>query len=265
MNITQMGKETCEMPLSGKVAVITGVTSPLGQAIALRLAAEGAAVAVTGHTPTKLEKVVGALQQARATFLAETLDLSVPENVEAFFARVAERLGSTDILVNGTAWRVRASFLETTSADWRKTFAGCVDSYFYCSLAAARQMVPKKWGRIVNIGSIVAEVYNAPFAAYTAAKGAVHSLTKAMACDLAPHGITVNVMAPGVVESPYVRANVTADALAKRLERIPMGKLAAPEDCAAAVAKLVAPDMSYITGQFLFVDGGFLSAGVIAR
>jgi NAD(P)-dependent dehydrogenase (short-subunit alcohol dehydrogenase family) len=189
----------------------------------------------------------------------------VPETVEAFFGRVAERLGPTDILVNGTAWRIRATFLETTYADWRNTFAGCVDSYFYCSLAAARQMVPRKWGRIVNIGSIVAEAYNVPFAAYTAAKGAVRSLTKAMACDLAPHGITVNVMAPGVIDSFYTRTNVSPQAIAKRLERIPMGRLGTPEDCAAAVAKLVAPDMGYITGQFLYVDGGFLSAGVITR
>ena len=253
------------MTLSGKVAVITGVTSPLGQAIALRLAAEGAAVAVTGRTPAKLGKVVQALEAAKAVHLAEALDLTEPQIVERFFNRVAERLGPTDILVNGTAWRVRASFLETTCADWRKTFAGCVDSYFYCSLAAAKQMVPRKWGRIVNIGSIAGEVLMAPFTAYTVAKGAVHSLTRAMACDLAPYGITVNAMAPGVIESPYTRTNVSPEALAKRLERIPMGRLGTPEDCAAAVAKLVAPDMDYITGQLFFVDGGFLSAGVISR
>jgi glucose 1-dehydrogenase len=105
----------------------------------------------------------------------------------------------------------------------------------------------------------------APFAAYTAAKGAVHALAKAMACDLAPYGITVNVMAPGVVESPYVRANLTPEAIGKRLERIPMGRLARVEDCAAAAAHLASPDMDYVTGQVLYVDGGFLSAGVIAR
>jgi NAD(P)-dependent dehydrogenase (short-subunit alcohol dehydrogenase family) len=253
------------MTLSGKVGVVTGATSPIGQAIALRLAAEGAAVAVTGHTPAKVEQVREALARAQARFMAEALDLTVPETVEAFFARVAERLGSVDILVNGTAWRVRATFLETTYADWRKTFAGCVDSYFYCGLAAARQMVPRKWGRIVNIGSIAGEALMAPFTAYTAAKGAVHALTKAMACDLAPHGITVNVMAPGVIESPYTLTNVSPTALEKRLERIPMGRLGKPDDCAAAVAKLVGPDMGYVTGQIFFVDGGFLSAGVIAR
>ena len=120
------------MTLAGKVAVVTGVTSPLGEAIALRLAAEGAAVAVTGHTPAKVEKVAGALERGKARFMAEALDLTVPETVEAFFGRVAERLGPTDILVNGTAWRIRATFLETTYADWRNTFAGCVDSYFAC-------------------------------------------------------------------------------------------------------------------------------------
>jgi NAD(P)-dependent dehydrogenase (short-subunit alcohol dehydrogenase family) len=253
------------MTLEGKTAVVTGVTSDIGRAIALRLAAEGAAVAVTGNTPAKVARVAKDLEGARARFFAEPLDLATPETVEQYFARVAERFGPTDILVNGTAWRVRSSFLETTYADWRKTFAGCVDSYFYCSLAAARQMVPRKWGRIIHVGSIAGAVMMAPFAAYTAAKGAVHALAKAMAIDLAPHGITVNVMAPGIVESQYLRANVTPAAIAKRLERIPMGRLASPEDCAAAVVHLVSPDMNYVTGQILYVDGGFLSAGVIAR
>lgn len=253
------------MRLAGKVAVITGVTSPIGQAIALRLAAEGAAVAVTGHTPAKLEAVVQALQAAQARCFAEALDLSVPETVERFFAQVDERLGHTDILVNGTAWRARQSFLETTYADWRKTFAGCVDSYFYCSLAAARRMVPRKWGRIIHIGSIAASVMMVPFTAYTSAKAAVHGLATAMAVDLAPHGITVNVVAPGVVESRYVRENLRPEQIQKRLDRIPAGKLASPEDCAAAVAHLASPDMGYVTGQVVHVDGGFLSAGVIAR
>lgn len=253
------------MKLAGKVAVVTGVTSEIGKAIALRLAAEGVAVAVTGNTPAKVERVAKDLESAGARFFAEALDLTAPETVEQFFARVAERFGPTDILVNGAAWRVRSSFLETTYADWRRTFAGCVDSYFYCSLAAARQMAPRRWGRIIHIGSIAGAVLMAPFAAYTAAKGAVHALAKAMACDLAPYGITVNVVAPGVVETQYLRTNVTDAQIAKRLERIPMGRLASPEDCAAAVAYLVAPDMGYVTGQILYVDGGFLSAGVIAR
>jgi 3-oxoacyl-[acyl-carrier protein] reductase len=251
--------------LSGRVAVVTGVTSPIGQAIALRLAAEGAAVAVTGHTPAKLEIVAQALTSAKARHLAEALDLSVPETVEPFFSRVDERLGPTDILVNGTAWRARQSFLETTHADWRKTFAGCVDSYFYCSLAAARRMVPRKWGRIIHIGSIAASVMMVPFTAYTAAKAAVHGLATAMAVDLASHGITVNVVAPGVVESRYVRENLTPEQIQKRLDRIPIGRLASPEECAAAVAHLASPDMGYVTGQVVHVDGGFLSAGVIAR
>ncbi|HSD51213.1 MAG TPA: SDR family oxidoreductase [Candidatus Methylomirabilis sp.] len=253
------------MKLAGKVAVVTGVTSEIGKAIALRLSAEGAAVAVTGNTPAKVEKVARVLESAKARFMAEALDLTLPETVEGFFGRVALRLGPTDILVNGAAWRVRASFLETTHSDWRRTFAGCVDTYFYCSLAAAQQMVPRKWGRIIHIGSIAGAVMMAPFAAYTAAKGAVHALAKAMACDLAPYGITVNVMAPGVVETPYVRANVSPEAIGKRLERIPMGRLASVEDCAAAAAHLASPDMDYVTGQILYVDGGFLSAGVIAR
>jgi 3-oxoacyl-[acyl-carrier protein] reductase len=253
------------MKLAGKVAVVTGATSEIGRATALRLAAEGASVAVTGNTPAKVDGVVADLRAAGARFHAAALDLSSPETVERFFAEVADRLGPTDILVNTAAWRVRQPFLETTYGDWRRTFDVCVDSYFYCSLAAARQMVPRKWGRIILYGSIAGTVMMVPFAAYTAAKAAVHGLMKAMAVDLAPHGITVNVVAPGVVETQYLRTNVTEPQISKRLERIPMGRLASPEDCATAVAYLVAPDMGYVTGQILYVDGGFLSAGVIVR
>ena len=253
------------MMLSRKVAVVTGATSEIGQAIAVRLATEGAAVAVTGNTAAKVEATAAVLKEANARFHAATLDLSTPEVAEQFFAEVQAKLGPTDILVNVAAWRVRSSFLETTYADWRKTFGVCVDSYFYCSMAAARQMLPRKWGRIIHTGSIAGSVLMAPFTAYTAAKGAVHALAKAMAVDLMPHGITVNVMAPGVVETAYTRRNVSPAAMEKRLERIPAGRLATPEDCAAAVVHLCSPDMSYVTGQVLYVDGGFLSAGIIAK
>ncbi|MBI4735021.1 MAG: SDR family oxidoreductase [candidate division NC10 bacterium] len=212
------------MHLSGKVAVVTGVTSEIGRATALRLASEGAAVAVTGHTPSKLDAVIADLRKVGAKFHAGALDLSQPQVVDEFFAEVARILGPVDILVNTAAWRVRQPFLETTYADWRRTFEVCVE-----------------------------------------AKGAVHALAKAMAVDLAPHGITVNVVAPGVVETQYVRANLTPAQIQKRLERIPAGRLASPDDCAAAVAHLAAPDMGYLTGQIVYVDGGFLSAGVLAR
>jgi 3-oxoacyl-[acyl-carrier protein] reductase len=253
------------MSLTGKVAVVTGATSEIGRAIALRLAAEGAAVFVTGNTPAKVEGVAADLQKAGAKFRAAALDLTTPEMVNRFFAEVAEKLGPTDILVNAAAWRVHDPFLETTYAGWRRTFEVCVDSYFLCSQAAARQMVPRKWGRIIQIGSIAGSVLMVPFTAYTAAKGAVHAMAKAMAVDLALHGITVNVVAPGVVETRYTRTYLRPEQIQKRLERIAMGRLASPEDCAAAVAHLASPDMGYVTGQILYVDGGFLSAGVIAR
>lgn len=253
------------MRLAGKVAVVTGATSEIGEATALRLAAEGAVVAAVGSTPAKVAALADALRAAGPAHQAHALDLTRPEAVEEFFAGVAATLGPTAILVNAAAWRPRGSFLETDYADWRRTFAVSLDSYFLCSQAAARQMLPHRWGRIVHIGSIAGAVLMVPFTAYTAAKGAVHALAKAMAVDLGPHGITVNVVAPGVVESRYNRTNLTATMREKRLERIALGRLATPQECAAAVASLVAPDMGYVTGQTLYVDGGFLSAGIIAR
>jgi NAD(P)-dependent dehydrogenase (short-subunit alcohol dehydrogenase family) len=253
------------MRLAGKVAVVTGVTSEIGRAIAIRLAAEGAAVAATGNTPAKVVAAAADLQKAGGKFHIVATDLSSPEAVERFFADVMRTLGPTDILVNGAAWRARQSFLDTAYADWRHTFAVCVDSYFLCGLAAARQMIPRKWGRIIHVGSIAGSVLMAPYAAYTVAKGAVHALAKSMAVDLAPLGITVNVVAPGVVETQFVRTNLTPELIQKRLERIPMERMASPDDVAAAVAHLASPDMGYVTGQTLYVDGGFLSAGAIVR
>lgn len=253
------------MTLSGRVAVVTGATSEIGHATALRLAAGGAAVAVTGNTPAKLDRVVADLRKAGAKLHAAALDLSRPAVVDAFFAEVAQALGPVDILVNTAAWRKPQPFLEITYADWRRTFEVSVDSYLLCSLAAARQMVPRRWGRIIHYGSVSGAVLMAPFPAYTAAKGAVHALVTAMAVELAPYGISVNAVSPGPVETVYVRTNLSPEAIQKRIDRIPAGRLATPEDCAAAVVHLAAPDMGYVTGQILYVEGGFLSAGVLAR
>jgi NAD(P)-dependent dehydrogenase (short-subunit alcohol dehydrogenase family) len=253
------------MTLSGKVAVVTGATSEIGQAVALRLAAEGATVAAIGQTPEKVKKLLSALKAAGPQHRAHALDLSQPDVVERFFRTAARSLGPVDVLVNAAAWRARQSFLDITPTDWRKTFAVSLDSYFYCSQAAARQMISRKWGRIIHTGSIAAMILMEPFSAYTVVKGAVHALATAMAVDLAPHGISVNVVAPGVVETEFVRANLSPTQIQKRVDRIPVGRLATPEDCAAAVAHLCSPDMEYVTGQTLYVDGGFLRAGVLGR
>lgn len=249
--------------LSGKVAVVTGATCEIGRAIALQLVDQGAAVAITGQTPAKVQAVASELEKSNATYRTEALDLSQPQAVEGLFSRTAEELGPVDILVNVAAWRRAAPFMETDYADWRRTFEVCVDSYFLCSQAAAAQMIEKKWGRIILFGSVSGVVYMAPFSAYTAAKGTVHAMVAALSGELAPHGITVNEVAPGPVETAYVRENLPPDAIQSRIDRIPMGRMASPEDCAAAVCHLVSPDMGYVTGQSLYVEGGFLRAGAV--
>ena len=251
------------MSFTGKTAVVTGATCEIGTAVALALADSGAKLALTGRTPEKLAAVVERFASAGEEPMAEALDLSVPENVDRFFAQVEERLGPVDILVNIAAWRKPGAFVDTEFRDWKRTFEVSVDSAFLCSQAAARQMIPKASGRIILLGSVSGAVYMHPFPGYSAAKGAVHTLTKALAVELAPHGITVNEVAPGPVDTAYLRSNVSEEAYQQRIDRMPVGRLASPDDCARAVIHLAADDMDYVTGQTLFVDGGFLSAGVV--
>jgi NAD(P)-dependent dehydrogenase (short-subunit alcohol dehydrogenase family) len=249
--------------LKGRIAVVTGATSEIGTAIAIALAEEGARLALTGRSPEKLQAVVEQVSRAGDRPIAEPLDLSDPSVIGPFFDRVEDRLGPVDILVHVAAWRKPDPFLEVDYADWQQTFRVSVDSAFLCGQAAARQMVPEAHGRILFIGSVSGVVYMHPFPAYTAAKGALHALTKALAVELAPHGITVNEIAPGPVDTAYLRANLSPGAVQQRVDRIPAGRLASPEDCARAVLHLASDDTGYITGQTIYVDGGFLSAGVV--
>ena len=246
--------------LAGHVAFVTGGGSGIGRAVALRLAREGAAVAVAdivGETATETARCI---EEAGGRSIALTVDVSSAGEVEDGVARATEALGLVDLLVNNAGIMGYRPFLYLTESDWDKTQAVNVKGVFLCSQAVAKRLVAAgRPGSIINISSITSEVAIEFQSHYAASKGAVRMLTRATALELAQHQITVNAVAPGVVETGMTSELLADPAVAEvTLPLIPLGRAAQPEDVAGAVVFLGSDDARYITGTTLVVDGGYL-------
>ena len=250
-----------------KVALVTGAGQGIGRAIALRLAREGFALALADINASALAGVQAEIEAAGGKALALPADLSAVAEVRRVMARAAADLGGLDVLVNNAGRLITQSFLDVGEAEWDATLGLDLKTVFFAMQAAAQIMLAAgTHGRIVSISSISGRSGRPDQAAYAAAKAGVISLTRSAALALAPHGITVNAVCPGVVDTPLTQklhedraraAGITpAESLARMLGRIPLGRIETPEDVAAAVSFLCSPDASYITGQALNVDGG---------
>lgn len=247
--------------LSGSVALITGSTQGIGLGIALRLASEGAAIALNSRSDDVQAR--NAHEQVRAAggrcefFAADVSDSGACANlVDA----VLSHFGRIDILVNNAGIERRATIDEVTPADWDAVLATNLKGPFFLSQAFARGvMASGRGGRIVNISSVHEELPFPHFAPYCASKGGMKMIMRTMALELAPLGITVNNVAPGAIRTPIntvlLNDKPKLDAL---LAQIPARRLGEPEDVAGAVAFLVSDDARYITGTTLFVDGGLM-------
>jgi NAD(P)-dependent dehydrogenase (short-subunit alcohol dehydrogenase family) len=246
--------------LAGRVAFVTGGGSGIGRAVCARLAADGAAVVVADIVPETAEETVAQLEASGATALAVTLDVASAAAVDAALDAAWTRFGRVDVLVNNAGIMGYKQFLHLTESEWDRTMAVNAKGAFLCAQAAARRLVKAKIpGTIVNMSSITSEVAIEFQSHYCASKGALRMLTKSMALELAEHGITVNAVAPGVVETGMTRELLADPAVAEyTLPLIPLGRAATPEDVAGVVAFLASPDASYITGATLVVDGGYL-------
>jgi NAD(P)-dependent dehydrogenase (short-subunit alcohol dehydrogenase family) len=246
--------------LADRVALVTGGTSGIGRATALRLAGEGAAVAVIASSPGSERSPVGdEVRALGARAFIGRADVSQREEVEQVVADIREDLGPVDILVNNAGafdfeyenlWSVR----EQT---WDRLHAVNLKGQFLCCAAVLPEMVEAGWGRIVNISSTSGVTGGTSGAHYAASKGGVIAFSKGLASEVAAHGITVNVVAPGKTDTGMFRRATGEENIEAVIDQIPVGRLGKPEDVAAAVGYFASEEAGFVTGQLVVVSGGY--------
>ncbi len=242
--------------LAGKTALVTGSSRGIGRATALELAHLGANVVVNYRGSEEAAHEVQRLIEARGgKAIAIGADVSQSAEIERLFAAIAERLGAVDILVNNAGQTRDNLLMRISEADWDAVLTTNLKSTYLCAKAALRGMLKARWGRIVNVSSIVGITGNAGQANYSAAKAGVIALTKSLAQEVGSRSITVNAVAPGFIETEMTTH--LPDALRQRmLEHVALGRVGTPEDVASLIAFLCTPAAGYITGQAIIVDGG---------
>lgn len=238
--------------LDGKRALITGASGGIGAAIARALHAQGAEVILSGTRRPALEALAAELG-GRARVIPA--DLSEAAASDALIAEATEGGAALDILVNNAGLTRDALALRLKDEDWEKVLAVDLTAPFRLSRAALKTMIRRRWGRIINIASIVGVTGNPGQANYAAAKAGLIGMTKSLAQEVAARGITVNAIAPGYIDTDMVHA-VPEDVLQKIIARIPVGRLGKPEEIAEAVVFLASEKASFITGATLTINGG---------
>jgi 3-oxoacyl-[acyl-carrier protein] reductase len=245
--------------LKDKVAVVTGASQGIGRDTALALAEAGAKVAVAARNEEKLAAVVHDIVAAGGEAFAVKMDVADPEQIKAGFKQVLEKCARLDILVNNAAITRDSLALRMKQDDWDAVIRTNLTGAHLCIQNAMHVMMRARWGRIINISSVVAETGNPGQANYVAAKAGLIGLTKAIAMEIASRNITVNAVAPGFIETPMT--DVLADKVKEDLKtRIPLGRLGSPRDVAAAIVFLASDEAGYITGHVLDVNGGMYLA-----
>jgi len=245
-----------------RIAVVTGGAMGIGAEVCRRLGASGMTVIVADRDEAAARATAANLRAEGASADALAVDVSDPGSVASAFADIEQRYGRCDVLVNSAGIAKVYPFLEFPLDNFAATMAVNVTGTFLCCQHAARLMVPRKWGRIVNIASVAGmRAVGTGRTAYGTSKGAVIALTRQMAVELAEHGVTSNAVAPGPVDTPMTRVLHTEQFRREYENAIPMNRYGTVGEIAAAVMYLVSEDAGFVTGVTLPVDGGFLASG----
>lgn len=244
--------------LNGKLALVTGSSRGIGRAIAVKLAQAGCDVIVHGRSEsTALSETMSIIKNNGKNAYIEVADTSKPEQIKAMFEDIKSKFGRLDILVNNAAILTRTPFLDISIDEWNNIMETNVRGYFLCSQNAAKIMKEQNGGRIINISSI-SQYFTAPGRThYCVTKAAIGMLTKGIALELAPYGITANEVLPGSIHTDFnndVLSN--PDYYKACVDGIPLGRIGKPEDIAGAVVMLASDEASYINGAEIVIDGG---------
>ena len=250
------------MATTGRVAVITGAASGMGLAIARRLAARGDRVALLDLRGDAALRAAGELRETGAVAMGAEVDVTDRATVDDALGKVRAELGPVGILVTSAGVDAFDALADITTEKWERVLAVNLTGTFHCVQASVPDMLAARWGRIVTIASSSAQSGAPRMAHYVASKAGVIGLTKALALDLAPHGITVNTIPPGMIDTPMLR-RAEADGDIGRLDKvvprmIPVGRAGTPDDIAATCAFLCSDEAAFITGQVVGVNGGMV-------
>ena len=250
---------------SGQRCLVTGAGRGIGRELALAFSRRGAAVAVLDRDAASARDVARAIAKEGGTAQDVVLDLANTAAITPAIEKLGREFGAIDILVNNAAIVMPHLFLETPPEELETVLRVNLHAPFLCAQACARMMVERKHGRIVNMASHSGLRGSTARAAYAASKGGLIATTRVMAVELAPHGITVNAIAPGPIESELTIASHSAQRRAAWNDVVPIGRYGRAEEVVAAALFLASPAASYVTGQTLAVDGGFTATGLMLR
>lgn len=252
--------------LTDRRAVITGASQGIGQAAAIGLAAAGANVAFNYRSATEEagKTEAGIREHGREAIVIQG-DTGDPAHVEELAKAVIGAWGGIDVWINNAARLMVKPFMEMTDDDWHGLLAANLHGYYYGCRAAARQMLEQDSGRIINITSVVDIQPIAELSAYVTAKGGILGLTKTLAVELGPHGITVNALSPGATDTPLNQTAYTPEVRRNYNDRIPLGRIASPEEVSDAIVFLATDAARYINGHELVVDGGIILNGNVGH